>query len=52
MPADFLIDEKGNVVETYYGKDAGDHIPMERIELFAVRGLATQSGMKLTEILN
>jgi thioredoxin-dependent peroxiredoxin len=42
MPADFLIDEQGNVVETYYGKDAGDHIPMERIELFAVRGLASK----------
>ncbi|MFP5383584.1 MAG: redoxin family protein [Gammaproteobacteria bacterium] len=35
MPADILIDEHGNVVETYYGKDAGDHIPMERIARFA-----------------
>lgn len=42
MPADFLIDENGTVVETYYGEDAGDHIPMERIELFAVRGLASR----------
>ncbi len=42
MPADFLIDEQGMVVETYYGKDAGDHIPMERIELFAARGLASR----------
>lgn len=42
MPADFLIDEQGTVVETYYGADAGDHIPMERIELFAVRGLASK----------
>lgn len=42
MPADFLIDEEGNVVETYYGKDAGDHIPMERIELFAVRSQASR----------
>lgn len=41
MPADFLIDEQGTVVETYYGEDAGDHIPMERVELFAVRGLAS-----------
>lgn len=38
MPADFLIDEQGMVVETYYGEDAGDHIPMERIERFALRG--------------
>ncbi|MCK4703982.1 MAG: redoxin family protein [Gammaproteobacteria bacterium] len=37
MPADFLIDEEGNIVETYYGDDAGDHIPMERIEQFAAR---------------
>ena len=35
MPADFLIDEDGTIVETYYGQDAGDHIPMERIESFA-----------------
>jgi peroxiredoxin len=42
MPADFLIDETGQVVETYYGRDAGDHIPIERIELFAVRGMASR----------
>jgi peroxiredoxin len=42
MSADFLIDEQGTVVETYYGEDAGDHIPMERIELFAVRGMASR----------
>ncbi|MBU1215094.1 MAG: redoxin domain-containing protein [Gammaproteobacteria bacterium] len=42
MPADFLIDEQGTIVETYYGKDAGDHIPMERVELFAVRGMASR----------
>lgn len=39
MPADFLIDEDGRIVETYYGSDAGDRIPMERIELFLARGL-------------
>lgn len=39
MPADFLIDEDGRIVETYYGSDAGDRIPFERIELFLVRGL-------------
>ena len=43
MPADFLIDENGIVVEAYYGRDAGDHIPMERIELFAARGLASKT---------
>jgi len=42
MPADFLIDEQGTVVETYYGEYIGDHIPMERIDLFSVRGLASR----------
>lgn len=39
MPADFLIDEHGRIVEAYYGDDAGDHIPFERVELFIARGL-------------
>lgn len=39
MPADFLIDEHGRIIETYYGSDAGDRIPIERIELFLARGL-------------
>lgn len=38
MPADFLIDEDGTIVEAYYGSDAGDHIPFERVELFVARG--------------
>src|SRR6476659_8325497 len=39
MPADFLIDEHGRIVEAYYGGDAGDRIPMERVEMFVARGL-------------
>ena len=39
MPADFLIDEDGRIVEAYYGGDAGDRIPLERVELFLARGL-------------
>jgi peroxiredoxin len=39
MPADFLIDEQGYIAEAYYGRDAGDHIPFERVELFLARGL-------------
>lgn len=39
LPADFLIDEDGRIIEAYYGRDAGDHIPFERIELFLARGL-------------
>ena len=38
MPADFLIDARGHVVEAYYGRDAGDHIPIERLERFARTG--------------
>jgi peroxiredoxin len=30
MPADFLIDERGRIVEAYYGTDAGDRLPRER----------------------
>src|SRR6478736_5985948 len=43
MPADFLIDERGNIVEAYYGSDAGDHIAFERIELFLARGLIARA---------
>jgi len=39
MPADFLIDEHGRIIECHYGGDAGDRIPMERVELFLARGL-------------
>ncbi|MEO8802700.1 MAG: redoxin domain-containing protein [Rudaea sp.] len=39
LPADFLIDEQGMIVEAYYGSDPGDHIALERVELFAARGL-------------
>ena len=35
LPADFLIDENGRIVEAYYGGDAGDHIPLDRILRFA-----------------
>lgn len=39
MPADFLIDEDGHIAEAYYGSDAGDRIPFERVELFLAKGL-------------
>lgn len=37
VPADFLVDEDGKIIEAYYGLDAGDHIPFDRVELFAAR---------------
>ena len=32
MPADFLIGPDGRIVEAYYGRDIGDHLPFPRIE--------------------
>ncbi|CAM5346920.1 redoxin domain-containing protein [Rhodanobacter lindaniclasticus] len=36
MPADFLIDGRGRIVEAYYGRDAGDRMPLERVEQWLV----------------
>ena len=47
MPADFLIDEHGNIAEAYYGSDAGDRIPFERVELFLARGLIDRAATAL-----
>ncbi len=43
MPADFLIDERGRIVEAYYGRDAGDRIPLERVEQFLARPRARRA---------
>lgn len=43
MPADFLIDERGRIFETWYGRDAGDRIPLERVGLFLVNGVLGQA---------
>ena len=31
LPVDFLIDENQNIVKSYYGKDFGDHMPINEI---------------------
>lgn len=31
LPADFLIDEMGQIIEAYYGKDFGDHLDIKII---------------------
>jgi len=31
IPADFIIDTQGKIVRAYYGKDIGDHMPVEAI---------------------
>lgn len=35
LPADFLIDSFGYVRHAYYGRDLGDHMPIETIRQFA-----------------
>lgn len=37
MPADFLIDERGYVRRAFYGRDLGDHLPLEAVHRFAAR---------------
>ena len=31
IPADFLIDENQTIIETYYGNDFSDHIPLKKV---------------------
>jgi peroxiredoxin Q/BCP len=38
IPADFPIDQHGRIVEVYYGGDAGDRIPIERVKQSLHRG--------------
>lgn len=37
LPADFLLDENGKVIETFYAGHIGDHIPLDRIDAFLAR---------------
>lgn len=37
MPADFLIDESGVIQCAYYGKDEGDHLPIELVKEFSLK---------------
>ena len=43
LPADFLIDENGLIVKSWYGRNAADNIPMKYIRRFvqdqAIKGL-------------
>jgi len=34
IPADFLIGEDGIVEYTYYGRDIGDHLPLEKLDVW------------------
>jgi hypothetical protein len=35
VPADFLIEIDGRVVDLWYGRDTADHIPLSKIQRFA-----------------
>ena len=35
MPADFLIDRKGMIRKSYYGKDEGDHLSIDEVIKFS-----------------
>ena len=37
MPADFLIDREGIIQVAYYGKDEGDHLPLDVVKEFSHR---------------
>ena len=37
MPADFLVDRQGFIREAHYGKDEGDHLPLETVVEFSKR---------------
>lgn len=34
LPADFLVNEQGNIVTAYYAKDISDHLLVEEIKMF------------------
>lgn len=44
MPADFLLDTNGRIVEAHYGGDTDDHIPFARIDAFADDSRASEPG--------
>jgi peroxiredoxin len=35
MPAEFLVNEKGEIAKSYYGRDEGDHLPLDEIIEFS-----------------
>lgn len=51
VPADFLLDEKGNVVDLWYGRDTSDHIPIERIYDFVNKKLLTITVAERNELI-
>jgi len=46
VPADFLINEKGHIVETWYGRDTSDHIPLKQVQRFISQAPKTRPTAK------
>ena len=46
IPADFIIDENGIILDAYYGKDASDNIPITQIEKRLLAGSSTKGKRK------
>lgn len=38
VPADFLINESGDIIDVWYGRDTSDHIPLDRVQAFINTG--------------
>ena len=54
VPADFLLDTDGSVVECWYGRDTADHIPLDRVQRFVdelKQKLITQQQLDLNRLL-
>mmetsp|Transcript_4077 Transcript_4077/g.10365 ORF Transcript_4077/g.10365 Transcript_4077/m.10365 type:complete len:185 (+) Transcript_4077:241-795(+) len=46
LPADFLIDEEGTVVEAFYAESVDQHMPWERIEAFIPESMKCKCNSK------
>ncbi len=44
IPADFLVNEKGRIVETWYGENTSDHMPLAQVQAFANKGSTESLG--------
>ena len=38
IPADFIINKENKILKAFYGKDIGDHLPIEEIEALTKKG--------------
>jgi len=50
VPADFLIDVDGRVMDLYYGKNTADHIPLDRIQRFVEKPIEESRSKMQSEL--